>query len=79
MARANINVLDAVDARIIEGVGERVKALIRELRYVLATKHLNADATGSCYPTPSLEPAGGVLTVSLRLYGFVTKFSNLGS
>ncbi|MFZ8809435.1 MAG: hypothetical protein ACO2PN_15185 [Pyrobaculum sp.] len=63
MARANINVLDAADARIIKGVGERVKALIRELRYVLATKHLNADATGSCYPIPSLKLAGGVLTV----------------
>ena len=59
MARPNISVLDAVDARIIKGVGERVKALIRELRYVLATKHLNADATGSCYPTPSLKLAGG--------------------
>ena len=30
LARANINVLDAVDARIIEGVGERVKALIKD-------------------------------------------------
>jgi hypothetical protein len=36
---------------------------VLELRYVLATKHLNADATGSYYPTPSLEPAGKVLTV----------------
>ncbi len=41
----------------MRGVGERVKALIRELRYVLVIKHLNADATGSCYPTPSLELA----------------------
>jgi len=30
---------------------------------VLANKHLNADSTGSCYPTPSMELAGGVLTV----------------
>jgi len=30
---------------------------VLELRYVLATKHLNADATGSCYPTPSLKLA----------------------
>jgi hypothetical protein len=32
---------------------------VLELRYVLATKHLNADATGSYYPTPSLKFAGG--------------------
>ena len=32
---------------------------VLELRYVLATKHLNADATGSYYPTPFLKFAGG--------------------
>jgi hypothetical protein len=36
---------------------------VLELRYVLATSHLNADATGSCYPTQSLKRASGVLTV----------------
>jgi hypothetical protein len=59
LARANINVLDAV--RCEESVS--ALRLWLRMRYVLATKHLNADATGSCYPTPSLGPAGGVLTV----------------
>jgi len=30
LARPNINVLDAVEARIVEGIGERVKALIKD-------------------------------------------------
>jgi hypothetical protein len=51
LARANINVLDAV--RCEESVG--ASRLWLRMRYVLATKHLNADATGSCYPTPSLK------------------------
>ena len=60
MARANINVLDAVRCE------ESVSALRHwlRMRYVLAIKHLNADATGSCFPTASLKLAGGVLTVS---------------
>ena len=53
MAKANINVIDAVRCE------ESVSALRHwlRMRYVLAIKHLNADATGSCYPTPSLELA----------------------
>jgi hypothetical protein len=38
---------------------KHVMASVRELRHVLATKHLNAYAMGSNCPTPSLELAGG--------------------
>jgi len=46
-----------------EGLVKHVMASVRELRHVLATKHLNAYAMGSNCPTPSLELAGGDLTV----------------
>jgi len=46
-----------------EGLVKHVVASVRELRHVLATKHLNAYAMGSNCPTPSLELAGGDSTV----------------